>query len=71
VHFTLVTQALKLYNVHVLDMSQFTVEGAEMIEKEAKPSGNTAHVYVPKDWRGSTLKIIRVDEPDQVEGQSE
>jgi putative transposon-encoded protein len=52
-------------------MPKFTVEGEEMIEKEAKPTGNTAHVYVPKDWRGSTLKIIRVDEPDQVEGESE
>ena len=52
-------------------MPEFTVEGEEMIEKEAKPTGNTAHVYVPKGWRGSTLKIIRVDEPDQVEGESE
>lgn len=45
-------------------MAEFTVEGEEMIEKAATPTGNTAHVYVPKDWRGATVKIIRVDDPD-------
>ena len=29
-------------------MAEFTVEGEEMIEKEATAAGNSAHVYVPK-----------------------
>lgn len=54
-------------------MAEFTVEGEEMIEKEAAPTGNSAHVYVPKDWRGSTVKVIRVDnpEPESESDQSE
>lgn len=42
-------------------MVEFTAQGEEMIEKEATETGSGAHVYVPKDWAGCTLKIIRVD----------
>jgi putative transposon-encoded protein len=43
-------------------MAEFTTKGEEMIEKEATATGNSAHVYVPKEWAGCTLKIIRVDD---------
>ena len=43
-------------------MAEFTVEGEEMIEKEATATGNSAHVYVPKEWQGCTLTIIRVND---------
>jgi hypothetical protein len=35
--------------------------GEEMIEKEVKRSGNTGRVYLPLDWVGKNVKIIRVD----------
>ena len=35
--------------------------GEEMIEKEVRPRGNTGRVYLPPDWVGKTVKIIRID----------
>jgi putative transposon-encoded protein len=48
-----------------LDPSQgrvkFEVYGEEMIEKEVKLSGNSGRVYLPPDWVGHQVKIIRID----------
>ena len=44
-----------------LPKAKFRVFGEEMIEKEVKPSGNTGRVYLPPDWVGKHVKIIRVD----------
>jgi putative transposon-encoded protein len=41
--------------------AKFRVFGEEMIEKEVKPSGNTGRVYLPPDWVGKHVKIIRID----------
>ena len=35
--------------------------GEEMIEKEVKRSGNTGRIYLPMDWVGKLVKIIRID----------
>ena len=35
--------------------------GVEMIEKEVKPRGNTGRIYLPVDWVGKLVKIIRID----------
>lgn len=40
---------------------KFEVYGQEMIEKEVKPSGNSGRVYLPPDWVGKHVKIIRMD----------
>jgi len=40
---------------------KFMVFGEEMLEKEVKPSGNTGRVYLPPDWVGKHVKIIRMD----------
>jgi len=37
------------------------VFGVEMIEKEVKPRGNTGRIYLPSDWVGKVVKIIRID----------
>jgi putative transposon-encoded protein len=37
------------------------MEGYEMVEKIAKPSGTTARVLVPRHWIGKRVRIIRVD----------
>jgi len=41
--------------------TKFGVFGEEMIEKEVKLSGNTGRVYLPLDWVGKNVKIIRID----------
>ena len=41
--------------------SKISVFGEEMIEKEVKPRGNTGRVYLPSDWVGKLVKIIRID----------
>jgi len=37
------------------------VYGVEMIEKEVKARGNTGRIYLPSDWVGKVVKIIRID----------
>ena len=41
--------------------AKFGVFGEEMIEKEVKPSGNSGRVYLPQDWVGKHVKVIRID----------
>ena len=40
---------------------KFEVFGEEMLEKEVKLSGNSGRVYLPPDWVGHQVKIIRID----------
>lgn len=39
---------------------KFEVYGEEMLEKEVKLSGNSGRVYLPPDWVGHQVKIIRI-----------
>lgn len=39
---------------------KFEVYGQEMLEKEVKLSGNSGRVYLPPDWVGHQVKIIRI-----------
>jgi putative transposon-encoded protein len=41
--------------------AKLTVFGEEIIEKEVKPGGNAGRVYLPLDWVGKCVKIIRID----------
>ena len=41
--------------------AKFEVYGEEMIEKVVKPSGNSGRVYLPPEWIGKNVKIIRID----------
>ena len=41
--------------------AKFEVYGEEMIEKEVKQSGNSGRVYLPPEWVGKQVKIIRLD----------
>ena len=40
---------------------KFEVYGQEMIEKEVKQAGNSGRIYLPPDWVGKKVKIVRVD----------
>ena len=39
---------------------KFEIYGEEMIEKRGKSSGNSGRVYLPPNWVGHKVKIIRV-----------
>ncbi|MBU0514240.1 MAG: DUF2080 family transposase-associated protein [Proteobacteria bacterium] len=41
--------------------AKFEVYGEEMIEKQVKQSGNSGRVYLPPEWVGKQVKIIRLD----------
>jgi len=40
---------------------KFEIYGEEMVEKLVKLSGNSGRVYLPPDWVGRRVKIIRID----------
>jgi len=48
-------------SLYPLNKSKFEVYGEEMIEKEVKQSGNSGRVYLPPEWVGKHVKIIRID----------
>ena len=40
---------------------KFEIYGEEMIEKRVKSSGNSGRVYLPPNWVGHKVKIIRIN----------
>ncbi len=40
---------------------KFEVFGEEMLEKKVKLSGNSGRIYLPPDWVGHRVKVIRID----------
>lgn len=46
------------------DTDEHRIEGHEVVDGKVKPSGNGAHVYVPREWVGADVKIVRTTEPD-------
>ncbi len=40
---------------------KFEIYGEEMIDKIVKASGNSGRGYLPPDWVGCHVKVIRVD----------
>jgi putative transposon-encoded protein len=48
-------------SMNIQNKSKFEVYGEEMIEKEVKQSGNSGRVYLPQEWVGKRVKIIRID----------
>ena len=44
-----------------LSKVRFEVFGEEMIEKIVKSSGNSGRIYLPPNWVGHTVKIIKVE----------
>lgn len=42
-------------------MVRFEVFGEEMLEKRVRLSGNSGRIYLPPDWVGHRVKVIRID----------
>jgi putative transposon-encoded protein len=40
---------------------KFEVYGEEMLEKNVRASGNSGRIYLPPNWVGHRVKIIRID----------
>lgn len=40
---------------------KFEAFGEEMLEKKVSLSGNSGRIYLPPDWVGHLVKIIRID----------
>ena len=49
---------------YTLCVDKFSIEGHKVVEKEVSGHGNGAHVYVPKEWLGETVKIVRTTDSD-------
>ncbi len=45
--------------------NHFKTDGEEVLDSEVKPFGNSAHVTVPKRWRGADVKVVRTSEPTE------
>jgi putative transposon-encoded protein len=43
------------------ERTKFIVYGEEMVERIVKMSGNSGRIYLPPNWVGCKVKIIRVD----------
>ncbi len=46
---------------NVTDKVKFEVFGEEMLEKVVNESGNSGRVYLPPQWIGKHVKIIRIN----------
>jgi len=42
-------------------LAKIEIFGEEMIEKRVKASANSGRVYLPPEWVGHKVKIIRID----------
>ena len=40
---------------------QMKMEGYEAVEKTATKGGNSARIYVPKQWEGKKVKVILLE----------
>ena len=40
---------------------QIRLEGFEAIEKVAQAGGNSARIYVPKNWQGKKVKAVLLE----------
>jgi hypothetical protein len=40
---------------------RFELFGIEMVEKEVRASGNSGRIYLPPDWIGCKVKIVKID----------
>jgi len=45
--------------------NRFEIDGKEVLDGEVKPFRNSAHVTVPKRWRGADVKVVRTSEPTE------
>jgi putative transposon-encoded protein len=40
---------------------KFELFGVEMVEKDVRASGNSGRIYLPPEWVGCKVKIVKID----------
>ena len=40
---------------------KFEIYGEEMLEKKVNLSGNSGRIYLPPDWIGHKVKVIKIE----------
>lgn len=40
---------------------KFELYGKEMVEKDVRASGNSGRIFLPPEWVGCKVKIIKID----------
>jgi putative transposon-encoded protein len=51
----------KLHSASSPGKVRFEIYGEEMLQKKVKMSSSSGRVYLPPDWVGHQVKIIRID----------
>lgn len=41
-------------------MAIFTIEGEEIIDKKVGNGGDSGRIYLPNEWIGETVKVVRL-----------
>jgi putative transposon-encoded protein len=55
-------EALPHANLMVIgSLARIEIFGSEIIEKQVKPCANSGRIYLPPEWIGHRVKIIRID----------
>jgi putative transposon-encoded protein len=52
-------------------MDHHKIKGHEVIDGMVKPTGNGAHVLVPRRWLDADVKVVRTSEPTGEDERSE
>lgn len=55
-------------------MDRHEIAGHEVVEGTVKPTGNGAHVLVPRRWLDAEVKVVRTSEPtreDETENEDD
>jgi putative transposon-encoded protein len=52
-------------------MDYHEIEGYEVVDGEVKPTGNGAHVLVPRRWLDTDVKVVRTSEPTDEDVKNE
>jgi putative transposon-encoded protein len=47
-------------NSNIYGKAKFEVLGEEMIEKKVNSSGNSGRIYLPPEWIGIKVKVIKL-----------
>ncbi len=42
-------------------LARFTISGSEVVQKRVAKSGQSGRIYLPLDWVGKTVAVIRID----------
>lgn len=52
------------------DMATFTIKGEEIITKTVGNGGYSGRIYVPIDWLGDNVKVVRLSRKKGGKGDS-